>query len=65
MNAATAAAVRPGAWKPTPDEVRRIVDEMRPIIQDFARRARQSAAAANSPPPPHPRTPPELHDWRT
>jgi hypothetical protein len=29
----------PREWNPTADEVRRIVDEMRPIIQDFARRA--------------------------
>lgn len=28
-------------WTPTADEVRRIVDEMRPIIKDFARRSRQ------------------------
>jgi hypothetical protein len=31
----------PHEWKPTADEVRRIVDEMRPIIQDFARRAQE------------------------
>ena len=30
----------PPVWQPTPDEVRRIVDEMRPIIHEFARRAR-------------------------
>lgn len=30
------------SWHPTPDEVQRIVLEMRPIIQDFARRAREA-----------------------
>lgn len=28
-------------WHPTPAEVQRIVAEMRPIIEDFARRARE------------------------
>lgn len=27
-------------WRPSPEEVRRIVEEMRPILRDFARRAR-------------------------
>jgi hypothetical protein len=31
---------KPQAWTPTADEVRAIVAEMRPIIEDFARRAR-------------------------
>lgn len=29
-------------WHPTPAEVQRIVVEMRPIIEDFARRARET-----------------------
>jgi hypothetical protein len=31
-------ARRLDAWEPTPDEVQRILAEMKPIIQDFARR---------------------------
>ena len=30
---------RPTPWHPTADEVARILDEMRPIIADFTRRA--------------------------
>jgi len=33
------------AWEPTREEVERIVAEMRPIIREFARRARAQAAA--------------------
>ena len=32
------------AWHPTPDEVERIVVEMRPIIAAFARRAARECA---------------------
>jgi hypothetical protein len=39
-------ATQPTIWKPTADEVQRIVAEMRPIIEDFARRARETASAA-------------------
>jgi hypothetical protein len=36
------------AWKPTADEVKRIVIEMRPIIEEFARRAREDRAETMS-----------------
>lgn len=36
-------------WHPTPAEVHRIVVEMRPIIQEFARLARESQAAHATP----------------
>ena len=32
-------ADRSSPWRPTPEEVRQIVEEMRPIIRDFARRS--------------------------
>jgi hypothetical protein len=34
-------AQRVRAWRPTEEEVRRIVAEMRPIIHEFAQRARR------------------------
>jgi hypothetical protein len=36
------------AWKPTADEVKRIVVEMRPIIVEFARRAREEQETAGA-----------------
>ena len=32
-------ADRSTTWRPTPEEVRQIVEEMRPIIRDFVRRS--------------------------
>ncbi len=29
-------------WRPSPEEVRRIVEEMRPILRDLARQSRES-----------------------
>ncbi|MDQ1444977.1 MAG: hypothetical protein QOI20_1441 [Acidimicrobiaceae bacterium] len=40
-------ALKSGVWKPTPDEVRRIVTEMRPIIEDFSRKAEQACRRAD------------------
>ena len=33
-------------WQPTPEELVRILDEMRPIVADFARRAENFLATA-------------------
>jgi hypothetical protein len=33
-------------WQPTPEELVRILDEMRPIVADFARRAESFLATA-------------------
>ena len=33
-------------WQPTPEELVRIMDEMRPIVADFARRAETFLASA-------------------
>lgn len=37
------------AWHPTPDEVQRILVEMRPIIEDFARRAARDCGFEHHP----------------
>ena len=36
-------------WQPTPEELVRIMDEMRPIVADFARRAETFLAASGAP----------------
>ena len=35
-------------WVPTPDEVATIVEELRPIVERFARRSLQELAAAGA-----------------
>ena len=35
-------------WVPTPDEVARIVEELRPIVERFARRSMQELALAGA-----------------
>jgi hypothetical protein len=37
---------RTQAWQPSPEEIEAILAEMRPIIEDFARRAKAAATAA-------------------
>jgi hypothetical protein len=36
------------SWHPSPDELEQILREMRPIIVEFARRARNQAAPRSS-----------------
>ena len=37
---------RTQAWQPSPEEIEAILAEMRPIIEDFARRAREAVTTS-------------------